>query len=95
MKKKSKVKGNDFEKKVVKTIRSGALWFAPSDINYQDYIIECKFTEKKSFRITLNMIEKLWNQSLSLNKEPLLVIGIKRNERETFIINCRINIEGR
>jgi len=93
--KKSKNKGKIFENKVSKTIASGSLWFNKGDLHYKDYVIECKYTDKKSFRITANLLEKLWEESLTINKEPLLVIGIKRNDKEMFVLNCLVKIERR
>jgi len=92
---KKKNKGYKFEKKVSKNIASGALWFAPLDINYDNYLVECKMTDKKGYRINLNLLEKIWGKSLNLNKEPLLVIGIKRNDNENFILTCRLGVEKR
>ena len=93
--KKSKNKGRIFENKVSKTIASGSLWFNKGDLHYKDYMIECKYTDKKSYRITLNLLEKLWQQALTINKEPLLVIGIKRNDEEMFVLTCSLKLERR
>lgn len=90
---KSRNKGDKFEKKVQRTIGSGGLWFQPLDIQYEDYIIECKTTDKKGYRISTDLLEKIWGQALSMNKLPKLIIGIKRNDKQMFIINCDINIE--
>ena len=88
MKKKSnRAKGDKFEDKVRKTIGSGNLWFNPGDIDFDKHIVECKYTDKKGFRIPLAMIEKLWCQSLDMGKEPLLTIGIKRNDEQVFVLN--------
>ena len=93
MKNKNKKKGMNFENKVQKTLNSGALWFDKADLKMSDYCIEVKFTEKKGFRITTQMLNKLWNQALTANKEPLLVIGIKREDGNTFLLNCKLTIE--
>ena len=45
----SKNKGRKFEDKVRKTINSGATWFDKGDLSTDEYLIECKFTEKKRF----------------------------------------------
>lgn len=89
----NKKKGQKFEDKVKSTINSGATWFSPADLDFGKYCIEVKFTEKKGFRIPLTMVEKIWNQSLDMGKEPLLSIGIKRNEDEIFILNCQIFLQ--
>ena len=92
-KKTPKKKGNDFEDKVKKTISSGGLWFAPGDIDFGKYCIECKYTDKKGFRIPLSMLEKLWNSSLDMGKEPMLTIGMKRNDNEIFMLNCTVSLK--
>ena len=90
---KNKVKGTKFENQVKNSLNSGALWFDKSDISSATESIECKVTDKKGFRITTKILEKLWSEALSHNKEPFLVIGIKRNERERFVLSCRLTIE--
>jgi hypothetical protein len=93
--KSNKSKGIKFENQVQKAINSGAVWFSPLDLDYNNYLVECKFTDRKGFRISLQLLEKLWNQALSMNKEPFLSVGIKRNEREVFIIDCNLRIQKR
>lgn len=91
---KQKKKGIKFENKVVqKTIASGKLWFDKGDIKYENYIIECKYTDKKGFRISLQMLEKIWNEALNVNKEPLLKIGIRKNEKEIYLLQCLLTKE--
>ena len=70
-------KGRKFEGKVAKTLNSGALWFDKGDLKTSDYIIEVKYTEKKSYRITTKLLKKLWDDALEANKLPLLTIGIQ------------------
>lgn len=86
-------KGLKFENKVQKTIRSGGLWFQKQDLHMEDFCIEVKFTDKKSFRISNKILEKLWNEALEINKEPLLTIGIRRNEDEIFYLDCCLSIK--
>ena len=87
-----KNKGRKFEEKVQKSINSGALWFDKGDLKTKDYVIECKFTEKKGFRITTKMLQKIWNEALDANKLPLIVVGIK-NDKELWTIKCQIKKE--
>jgi hypothetical protein len=89
----SKNKGRKFEDKVVKSIGSGNLWFSPLDVHYENKAIECKFTEKKGFRISLDLLENIWSKALDVNKQPYLIIGIKRNETEIFMLKCDISLE--
>ena len=87
-----KNKGTDFEKKVERCINSGALWFDKCDLKTSTHLIECKFTERKSFSITRKILDKLWEESLDSCKLPALIIGIK-GEKDTYIINCQIQKE--
>lgn len=90
---KNKKIGQAFEKKVQKTINSGALWFDKGDLKTEDYIIECKFTQKKGYRISTQLLEKLWNDALDAHKLPKLVIGIEDKDarwRLTVEINKEV-----
>jgi len=88
-------KGKKFEDKVQKTIGSGKVWFSPLDLRYDKYCIEAKFTDKKGYRISRELLDKIWDSALSMNKEPFLIIGIKRNDNQNFVLHCHINIERR
>ena len=93
MKKKSSKKGQKFEKKLAKSIGSGRFWHAPLDINYEDFCIESKYTDGKGYRISLELLEKTWGEALSMNKEPMLIVGIKRNDNQIFTLHCHIQLE--
>ena len=93
MKQQPKNKGNKFERIAQRNINSGAMWFNKGDLSTDDYCIECKYTEKKGFRITLDTIKKIWNEAFDCNKEPLLKIGIKRDDKTLFMLTCSIEIE--
>lgn len=71
-----KNKGRKFEDQCQKTINSGA-FFDKGDLKTEDYVIECKYTEKKGFRISTKILEKIWGEALDANKLPLLIVGIK------------------
>ena len=88
----SKKIGNKFEEKVQKCINSGALWFDKGDLKTEDFLIECKVTEKKGYRITTKVLEKLWNEALDRNKLPALIIGIK-DENSKWILNVQVQKE--
>ena len=47
-----KNKGNWFEDKVKKCLNSGSLWFDKGDLKTEDFLIDAKYTDKKSFRTT-------------------------------------------
>jgi hypothetical protein len=86
-------KGRKFEDKCKKTIASGALWFNKGDLRYEDKFIECKYTDKKGFRVSLEMLEKLWSQALDSSKEPVIQIGIKRDDNTVFVIDGVLRLE--
>ena len=86
-----KNKGREYEKECQKTINSGA-FFKDHDLSTNDRVIECKFTEKKGFRISTKILEKLYNDALDANKFPYLIIGIK-DENIQWTIKCDITKE--
>jgi hypothetical protein len=91
-KKSNKEVGGAFEERVYKTIMSGALTFQKSDITTKDLCIECKYTDKKGFRITTQILDKLWNSALEANKLPMLIIGIK-DDKYMWQLKCDITKE--
>jgi len=91
-KKSNKRKGMNFETKCQKSINSGALSFSPGDLQTDKYCIEAKFTEKKSYRLTLKTIKKIWSEALDSNKEPLLIVGIA-DEEDDCLWRLVINLE--
>ena|SRR3990167_2129262 len=95
LQKKNKEKGIKFENKVRKTIMSGGLPTDPLDLAYDGKAIEVKITDQKSYRITLKLLEKMWEQSLNAQKIPYLIIGIPRNDRELFMLHVNISIKRR
>jgi len=92
-KKANKILGQDFEKKVQKTLNSGALPFDKGDLKTKDYVIECKCTEKKSYRISTKLLQKLWNEAYDANKLPLLIIGIQGEEGEKWMLHVKVEKE--
>ena len=86
-------KGRKFETRLQKTIGSGIFWFDKGDLKDKDYLVESKYTDKAGFRVSSSLLEKLWNQALTTNKEPRLILGIKRNEKEIFIVTCQVTLE--
>jgi len=91
MKKTNKSKGSEYEKECQRTINSGA-FFQKGDLKTEDYVIECKYTEKKGFRISTKILEKIWGEALDANKLPLLIIGIKDGTVQ-YNLTVRINKE--
>ncbi len=62
-------------------------------LDYNNYVVDVKYTEKGGFKITLDMLEKLCKKADLAGKAPLLSLGIKRNEKEIFILNVTIHTE--
>jgi len=83
-----KNKGREYEKECQKTINSGA-FYDKGDLKTEECVIECKFTEKKGFRISTKILEKIWGEALDANKLPLLLVGIKDGTTQW---NLRITI---
>jgi hypothetical protein len=92
MKKKSnKDKGNEFENRCKNTINSGA-FLQKGDLKTDEYCIECKYTDKKGFRISTKIVEKIWGEALDSGKLPLIIIGIKDNDI-VYKLTCTITKE--
>jgi hypothetical protein len=56
--------------------RSGGLWFAPGDVSTEEFLIDCKTTEKKSFSITEQIWDKIHTEALKCRKMPCLSIQL-------------------
>lgn len=89
----NKIKGQRFEDFVQKTINSGSLWFSKGDLSTQDYLIECKTTGKKGFRISHKLLKKIWDEALNTNKLPAMIVGItdQDNPDYVWILEIKIN----
>ena len=82
MKKSNKEKGCEFESRIIKSINSGALSWQKSDGSTKEYCIEIKGTDKKGFKITSAILQKIWNEAFDANKLPLLLVIINDNEQK-------------
>lgn len=91
--KRNKKIGQKFESKVQKTINSGQLYFDKGDLKTDTHLIECKFTQKKGFRITTKVLQKIWDEALTANRLPVLVIGIQDDKDEDIVWMLNVNIE--
>ena len=80
-------KGKKGENLVKDTINSGALWFKKGDLDAKDFLIEVKKTDKKGFRITNKLIEKVVREAYTVKKEPLIVLVLPNH-----ILHVRIKI---
>mgnify|MGYP001611471187 CR=1 FL=1 len=58
---------------------SGNQWFRPGDLSIPGHnlLIECKQTDKKSYSISIETLEKLYSEALFSYKIPILSIQIK------------------
>ena len=66
---------------------------SPLSLDSNDYVIEYEFSENITYRISLDLVEKLWKKALVNNKLPKLILGLRRNNKEVFVLNCYINLE--
>lgn len=86
MKKTPQRRGRDFEKKVAKLIggtttpASGALWGSKLDVKTHNYLISCKYTEKKSFSIKVSDLEELQKYAEKDNRYPAFVFQLEDSE---------------
>lgn len=87
------------EKQIAKTVKgnrqsnSGAGVFAKGDIKTDDWLFEAKtcMTEKQSFSIRKEWIDKLKQESLSMNKEYYsLVFNFGSDKDNYYILDERI-----
>ena len=59
----------------------------------QDYCVECIYTDKATVRISVDSLEKLVAKAADSNKLPLIILGLKRSDKEMFIVKCHITTE--
>lgn len=86
----SREKGEKWEEVFQKTINSGAFSIDKGDLKSDNYLVEVKGTSKKSYRITIDLLEKIYNEAYESNKLPMFGIVIDR-EKERWI--CKIDIK--
>jgi hypothetical protein len=77
----------DFEKQELRiakdfgarrVISSGALWFAKGDVRTSHFLIECKYTGSKQFRIDMNLWKKIEGEAIRDDlRIPLLQIDLE------------------
>jgi len=69
------------------TPRSGGMWSFPGDVKTDDFLIDSKTTEKKSFSITANIWRKLYTQALKSQRLPLLSVRLEKDDIEVVILD--------
>ena len=45
-------------------IASGALWGSKGDVRHEDFLVECKITEKSSYSLTMKVWEKIEKEAI-------------------------------
>jgi hypothetical protein len=65
------------------------------EIDYNKSIVEVVHTDKKGYKITLKALEKLIEQSITLGKNPIIIIGITRNDKELFLLTVQVKVESK
>ena len=74
------------------TPNSGATPMSPGDVHLPDFLLDDKFTGKKSYSVTTETLNKLCREARSLGKDPALVIhfedssGIKDLNPQTWVL---------
>lgn len=56
--------------------RSGGLWFAPGDVSLEQFLIDAKTTEKKSYTVTQDIWDKIYTEALKCRKLPCLSVQL-------------------
>ena len=80
-------KGDKGEEKARATLNSGALWFNKADARYEDCLVEVKTTEKKGYRISKDLLDKIMNEATTIKKKPLLIIEMDDYE---LVVEIRV-----
>lgn len=90
----TKYKSNKQEKKVAKdiggreVIGSGCLWFAPSDVRVEDFLIECKTTANDYYILSHKTWEKIVREAISDGmRVPLMHIQLEDGVDEIVIMS--------
>ena len=76
--------GNKGEKLWIQTINSGAFYQKGDGIS-DEYCVEIKTTEKKSFSINTKLLNKIWNEALDQNKIPLFGIVLTSKDEDWIL----------
>ena len=89
VKKKSQKKENSRAKELGGKVQpgSGNQFFAKGDIKLENYLIEHKYTDNKSYSITLSTFKKIEKEAQALLKNPAMIIEI----RDTKFVLLRYN----
>lgn len=82
------------KQKINKSINKGG---SKKDLpfSYNDCVVEVKYTDKKSIKITKNFLDSIFEKAIVLQKDPYIVLAIKKDEKNDYVIKCKILIEKR
>jgi len=69
------------------TPRSGGAWSFPGDVKTEEFLIDSKTTEKKSYSITADVWRKLYSQALTSQRLPLLSIQLLNDDIEVVVLD--------
>lgn len=56
---------------------SGNRWYAPGDVKSDRFLFESKDTERKSFTLTKNLLNKIYDEALFAYRIPVFSIRIQ------------------
>ena len=63
------------------------------DIKFNNYCTVFQLSDTSNCKVGLATLEKLWNESMKANKKPLIVLGVRRNDNELFMITGEVKLE--
>jgi hypothetical protein len=69
------------------TPRSGGMWSFPGDVKTDDFLIDAKTTDKKSYSLTVETWRKLYSQALKSQRLPLLSIQLVKENVEVVVLD--------
>ena len=59
---------------------SGNRWYNPGDSRSNDYLVESKYTDGKSYSLNRNKLYKIYKEALLAYKIPLFMVQIQDTE---------------
>lgn len=62
-----------------RTPRSGGLWNNPGDVKCDDFLLECKHTDKMSYSVSAETIKKINMEAIKCRKLPALSVELGDN----------------
>lgn len=67
---------------------SGSSIYAKGDVKTQDYLIECKRTDKRSIGLKVDWLEKITEEARTAGKRPMMSLEFEdtRYEQQWFLI---------